>query len=1033
MAEHADRVCREQLFEELEQSAGRAGVSPAEVKELTGLVCTVADKVGTDLSIVSRTFGQYTRHDMTHCVNVINLMGRFIPKDTLSQLNALELTFLLLSGLLHDVGMVVDDAEKQKALTSDEFLRFCTDRPDRQSAAEAERKQGNALRAQAIEDALLAEFFRVIHPERVGDYVKAEFGNQSVFRETSFETDLVSVCQSHGWGVGESRDSANPTNAVRSLKINKRFGGLGVNMQYLASCLRLADVMDFDRSRSPLSVFRRIDFTETKSVDEWMKHLQITGWEITPDVVRYEAACTHPAYYVAVNEFLDYVDTELRECRYLLDDQLKSTPEHYEFRLPPAVDRRHVEMEDSKYLAGAFRFHLEYNEIMKLLMDKSLYPDPSLFLRELLQNSLDACRHRMALLKKSGKPHAYNPRITVWDYSDDPKEPRVVFQDNGMGMSQRTVENYFMRVGKSYYRSPEFLGEKKRLLDKGITLDACSRFGIGILSCFLVADKFRVETYRLGSEPLDITVEGPDKYFVIERMLRPKSEDPASTGVSQEEEHPPYCPGTRITVYLKPGVQVNPHELLQTFAVNVEFPISMRGPGDTDSLEISPLRWERAITFGDFPEVLGEVYPIPGDQSPDMSRETASSLEKIIIPSRIPFEKWEFSRNFRGLGWIWMLCGRDGKPSPCRGYLEIGPDVHVIGVPVLCHDLSKFIHDNHVAANVFFEELHEVMGMDKEYGMSMVDRGIEMLDRLDLHEGCVEGNIIDLMERWAGLDCAQRDFILKTVHPCHRYDGVQVWWSLSQVAEGLLQGSLDSAHCHTCWAEALLSHFNSLSVFLPDPRVPQEMALHGILIPAGIVKWDPMKGQAVPADFIPIPGGLRVDVRGESSPSPVASRLFVDYDGAVPTIATYLRALLHHAADLTYGRAKDPSWRKWYCNVLCRTLTLGVPIPTEDIEYLASSMSYMYRGRRGGWRFLTHSELLSKFGQRVIHGARAGFAERDIMNAILLRRHRKRELGDGSIEIDVESVSNPECATIQEAVGIGLGDEARYHSWWMGI
>ncbi|MCH8148671.1 MAG: hypothetical protein IH987_11850, partial [Planctomycetes bacterium] len=117
-------------------------------------------------------------------------------------------------------------------------------------------------------------------------------------------------------------------------------------------------------------------------------------------------------------------------------------------------------MKDKRFIAGPFRFQLEYENIMRLLMDKSLYPDPSLFPRELLQNSLDACRHMQALTEFQECRASYKPNIVVWDHSDDADDPRIIFQDNGIGMSLKIVEDYFMRVGRSYYRPPEFDAEK---------------------------------------------------------------------------------------------------------------------------------------------------------------------------------------------------------------------------------------------------------------------------------------------------------------------------------------------------------------------------------------------------------------------------------------------------------------------------------------------------------------------------------------------------------------------------------------------
>ena len=172
--------------------------------------------------------------------------------------------------------------------------------------------------------------------------------------------------------------------------------------------------------------------------------------------MQYVAKCATPEDYVAVHHFLDWVDRELQECTQLVLEYPQSDARRYVLNLAPVVDRHQIRMANPNMVTGAFRFQLEYDRIMQLLMDKSLYPDETLFLRELLQNALDACRYQKAIAQEKGMEDKYIPRITVWDYSavtrgsggrDD--RPRIVFSDNGVGMSLHHVENYFMRVGKS--------------------------------------------------------------------------------------------------------------------------------------------------------------------------------------------------------------------------------------------------------------------------------------------------------------------------------------------------------------------------------------------------------------------------------------------------------------------------------------------------------------------------------------------------------------------------------------------------------
>jgi molecular chaperone HtpG len=385
MGIHAKLISDLKLVKELKRSAGRDDIPEEEVEKLVAMVNDAADVAGPLLERIPATFKQYTEHNIRHCRNLIDLMGRFIPRDTLRRMNGLELSVLTLSALLHDFGMFVTEEEKREALESREFDSFLLGHHDRAAALEEAGRKGDHRRAEVIQDALLAEYFRRMHPERARTNVLKNLPGKLVYGDVNISDYVIEVCESHAWGVHESSDPKYLNKTVSRLSTNKAVYGVPLNLQYIACCLRLADIMDFDRSRTPVVVFQNVDFTEAKSWEEWNKHLSVKGWVINERDVLFRTECKHPAFYVAVMEFLDWVDNELGECRRLVVKEApKDIAERYRLHLPPVVDRSEVEMEDKSYLAGAFRFQLDYERIMKLLMDKSLYPDPSLFLRELL-------------------------------------------------------------------------------------------------------------------------------------------------------------------------------------------------------------------------------------------------------------------------------------------------------------------------------------------------------------------------------------------------------------------------------------------------------------------------------------------------------------------------------------------------------------------------------------------------------------------------------------------------------------------------
>jgi HSP90 family molecular chaperone len=78
--------------------------------------------------------------------------------------------------------------------------------------------------------------------------------------------------------------------------------------------------------------------------------------------------------------------------------------------------------------------------IVNLLIGKSLYPDPYLFVRELIQNSVDPCNR----LRK--KQTYLTPKIII---NIDSPETLLEVTDEGDGMTKNMIKNHFSVIGKS--------------------------------------------------------------------------------------------------------------------------------------------------------------------------------------------------------------------------------------------------------------------------------------------------------------------------------------------------------------------------------------------------------------------------------------------------------------------------------------------------------------------------------------------------------------------------------------------------------
>lgn len=118
---------------------------------------------------------------------------------------------------------------------------------------------------------------------------------------------------------------------------------------------------------------------------------------------------------------------------------------------------------------------------MIALLSEHIYSNPNTFVRELLQNCVDAIK----VLRNIDE--GYNGRIDVFLNEDG----TTVFQDNGIGLKEEEVYRFLTVIGESSKR------------DTPDTDDFIGRFGIGLLSCFVVTNEIKVESQSaMGGQPV---------------------------------------------------------------------------------------------------------------------------------------------------------------------------------------------------------------------------------------------------------------------------------------------------------------------------------------------------------------------------------------------------------------------------------------------------------------------------------------------------------------------------------------------------
>src|SRR5918997_192685 len=109
------------------------------------------------------------------------------------------------------------------------------------------------------------------------------------------------------------------------------------------------------------------------------------------------------------------------------------------------------------------------------LLSHHLYASPRVYVRELLQNAVDAITARRAV-----RPDA--PARVVIEPPEVTGDGTLRIHDTGIGLTEEQVHELLATIGRSGKRDE--LGFARH--------DFLGQFGIGLLSCFMVADEIRV-------------------------------------------------------------------------------------------------------------------------------------------------------------------------------------------------------------------------------------------------------------------------------------------------------------------------------------------------------------------------------------------------------------------------------------------------------------------------------------------------------------------------------------------------------------
>lgn len=452
------------------------------------------DKIRTD-------FPKLTVHDISHVDDLWQVASTITGKGY--DINPLEGFVLGCAFLMHDAVLSYEAFGGVGALRNTPQWKDYLKAVQQENVMTQEEQQNEAdfrtirlLHAKAIKDKELhlqrfkkndgATFYIIEDPENPENQtLRIHLGEL-----------ICEIAASHHLNTDKVEALGNQRNAPAGYPREWR-----INPIKLACILRCADAGHIDANRAPDHLLKLLSINGV-SRDHWNAQNRLSQLDVDNDDGTKVLITSDMAFpedeFAAWNVAYDAV--------HVLDHELKSSNELLKRMGIPQFQVQGVSGAESR---EALSNHIKtkgwtpcdatlhvsnVEDLVSKLGGEQLYGSKNkieIALRELIQNARDAIVARRK--QEEGFKGAINVKI-----EQEGKDTYIEVTDNGLGMSLRTIKDYLLNFGRSYWASDLAKEEYPGLYSSGF--ESVGRFGIGFYSIFMVAAEVEVNTrpYRNG-------------------------------------------------------------------------------------------------------------------------------------------------------------------------------------------------------------------------------------------------------------------------------------------------------------------------------------------------------------------------------------------------------------------------------------------------------------------------------------------------------------------------------------------------------
>jgi Molecular chaperone, HSP90 family len=473
-------------------------------------------------------FQHYSMHDRSHSVNILHNIKMILGKERVEMLSVSDLWLLLESAYCHDIGMAITYEELCDIWEQSEFKEFV--KKSMNSKSEDTRKIAYIYTKLDEIVRNRSEFVRAANADEPNEFIK-EFDNlldQECWAVIAQRYIMLLYTEfirsrhterSGGFirGYGRKKDRSRMYEIVAQISIlhgeefekvysmvkqeDNGFSCDHMHPQFAAVMIRLGDLLDMDSNRFNTRMLNHMGMIPVESQLHIQKHKAMTHLSYTEEGISAVAKSEDFQVCKTVNQWFSWIEEET--VHLICSWNLIVPKELYGCRMNKCDLK--IYYKDELFDANKqTNFQADPVGIFEMLIGNNIYKTRLEFIREYLQNALDASKMKLWLWLKEQKSllKMYPPEdITPFDINSDVYEQNRIemefkinwekqeilfsIQDHGIGMEEKCISTLSVVAGNHWKSRKEYADEIEKM---PVWLRPTGGFGIGIQSAFMLTD-----------------------------------------------------------------------------------------------------------------------------------------------------------------------------------------------------------------------------------------------------------------------------------------------------------------------------------------------------------------------------------------------------------------------------------------------------------------------------------------------------------------------------------------------------------------